>query len=355
MLGLISAAPADPVRTPLLFSARRRYRAAWADPARKARTLERFSQTGANGGADIAAAARRATHPELNRDLNHDDPERSRTSSSSSCGSSRGGRIPDIAASVQHVTEEALLHLARHALERVPSPNLCAGGELALNARAMSRLHRDGPFESLHLEAQAHDAGAAEGELERHVAEALAAGQLVGRVHGRAAWSPHGLGRRSVLADPRHASARDEIDRRAARREASLPLHAAATRARAASLLDLPAGADEALRCGQLAVPVREAARERIPAVVHRDGTVRVHLVDEASDPELHRLLTQFQRIAGIALLAETDLAARGEPPVRGAFEAVQLFERCELDALVLGERLLERARAPAGGGPSGR
>lgn len=49
----------------LPFSERRRCRAVWADPARKARTLESFSQTEANGGADIAAAAKRATNPDL--------------------------------------------------------------------------------------------------------------------------------------------------------------------------------------------------------------------------------------------------------------------------------------------------
>jgi len=48
---------------------RRLYQAVWADPARKARTLESFSQTEANGGVDIRAAARRAMHPELKKHL----------------------------------------------------------------------------------------------------------------------------------------------------------------------------------------------------------------------------------------------------------------------------------------------
>lgn len=51
------------------FRERRLYRAVWADPARKARTLESFSQTEANGGVDIRAAARRATHPEVKKHL----------------------------------------------------------------------------------------------------------------------------------------------------------------------------------------------------------------------------------------------------------------------------------------------
>lgn len=53
----------------LNLAERRRYRAVWADPSRKARTLESFSQTEANGGIDIAAAAERATRPDLKMHL----------------------------------------------------------------------------------------------------------------------------------------------------------------------------------------------------------------------------------------------------------------------------------------------
>ena len=60
-------------------------------------------------------------------------------------------------------------------------------------------------------------------------------------------------------------------------------------------------------------------------------------------DAALHGLLSAFEAESGVPLLAEADLAPRGEPPVRGAFEAVQLFERSELDVLVLDDRVLER------------
>jgi len=53
----------------LLSPARRRNRAVWADPVRKLRTLEGFARTEADGGVDIAAAARRVTDPELREHL----------------------------------------------------------------------------------------------------------------------------------------------------------------------------------------------------------------------------------------------------------------------------------------------
>lgn len=298
-----------------------------------------------------------------------------------------GRRYCDIAASLQVVLEEALLHLAAHAHEQVGGPNLCVGGVLALNERLMARLLADGPFERLHLEPLAHDAGAAlgtalfaasklgddvrhavevhdlgdgarvvpeelgearrevqgEDALLDHVAERLDEGGLAGWIEGRLPWSPHGLGRRAILADPRQPEAAAEIDRRVTRREAFLPLRAAVTAEQAAALFELPRGAEAALDLGQLTVPAKQEARDKTPALVHRDGQVRLHIVRPERSPRLHALLERFGRRTGIAALAEADLAARGEPPVRGAYEARQVFERSQLDLLVLEDQLLER------------
>ena len=254
-------------------------------------------------------------------------------------------RFADIAASLQHVVEEALLHLARHAHEQVPSANLCMGGSLALNAHAMSRLHRDGPFENLFVEPLAHDAGAAlgaalfasaahgdarrpgsgvfhmgdhvrlvaeeheeliafssEGGLEERVADALAAGQLVGWVRGRMTWSPHGSGCRSLFADACRASSREQLNGRVVRRDTFLPLRAVVTAEGAEALFELPTGADAPLRHGQLAVRVLDSARDRVPAVVHEDGTALVQVVDSETNPGLHRLLLAVEARSGLPL-----------------------------------------------------
>lgn len=299
-------------------------------------------------------------------------------------------RFADVAASTQAVIERALLHLARHAHERLPSKRLCVGGSLSLNATAISRLHREGPFEELFVEPLAHDAGAAlgaalvassvagdpgsvnsdwigigefvrlvpeetgelrhfelAGELESHVAAALDEGCLVGFVNGRSAWNSNALGRRSLFADPRRADARESMNRLVVRRDAFLPMRAVVTAQSAAQLFEMPIGADSPLQHGQLVVRVREEAKARVPAIVHANGYAHVQVVDIASQPALHRLLVAFESRTGLAIFAEADLCARGEPPVRGALEALQLFERTDLDLLVLEDHLLERDRAP--------
>ena len=160
-------------------------------------------------------------------------------------------------------------------------------------------------------------------------------------------WSPHGSGCRSLFADACRASSREQLNGRVVRRDAFLPLRAVVTAEGAEALFELPTGADAPLRHGQLAVRVLDSARDRVPAVVHEDGTALVQVVDSETNPGLHRLLLAVEARSGLPCLAETDLAVRGDPPVRGALEALQLFERTDLDLLVLEDRLLERAASP--------
>jgi carbamoyltransferase len=163
----------------------------------------------------------------------------------------------DLAASIQAVTEEALLRIARHVYEVTGMRNLVLAGGVALNCVANGRLLREGPFDSLWIQPAAGDAGGAlgaalfvwhqllgrpreprgrdamqgsflgpryspeaidralgatdlsrrrfedEDELADHVARLLADGKVVGWFRGRMEFGPRALGARSILGDPR--------------------------------------------------------------------------------------------------------------------------------------------------------
>ena len=143
------------------------------------------------------------------------------------------------------MVEQALLRLSEELHRRVPSPNLCLAGGVALNVVANSRILREGPFERIFVQPAAGDAGGAlgaalevfhgvaggpRGYVQEHaflgqevVAEPkspkltlpgdddvveemvtrLAAGKTLGWVRGAFEWGPRSLGHRSLLADPR--------------------------------------------------------------------------------------------------------------------------------------------------------
>jgi carbamoyltransferase len=294
-------------------------------------------------------------------------------------------RDADLAASLQLVVEDALLTLVRTLHKRAPCEALCLAGELALNQNAVARLLRDGPFEQLFVQPAAGDAGGALGAalwvhhavgegtrtwrqqhafLGEPVTEEpadgartldgddavldtllghLLAGRSVGWVRGRFEWGPRSLGHRSLLSDPRGADAKERINRAIKRREDFRPYSPAVPAERAAELFELPDGCELPLRFMQVSVPVKQAAREALPALVHVDGTARPQLVDAETDPLFHRLLTRFAEETGVPALLHTSLNLRGDPMVRGEEDAHALFTRSELDALVVEDRLYER------------
>jgi carbamoyltransferase len=90
------------------------------------------------------------------------------------------------------------------------------------------------------------------------------------------------------------------------------------------------------------AYPVRPERRERIPAVVHRDGTCRIQTVSAERDPRFHRLLSEFHRFTGVPLVLNTSFND-SEPIVRSPADAVAAFLAARLDALFLGDFCVRR------------
>jgi len=90
-----------------------------------------------------------------------------------------------------------------------------------------------------------------------------------------------------------------------------------------------------------LVAPVREDAQDVIPATTHVDGSARVQVVAPDTSPRYHRLITVFGEATGVPVLLNTSFNLRGEPIVNTPAEAVSTFQRCGMDALVLGETIV--------------
>jgi len=304
-------------------------------------------------------------------------------------------RFADVAAALQRRTEEALLALARRLHRAIGGARLTYAGGVALNCVANARIEREGPYAELYVQGAAHDAGTALGAAlhtarglggaarpaealtpflgpdwsEADVAAALAEhlpagwtaerladppaaaagllaeGALLGWFGGRLELGPRALGHRSLLGDPRTRATRSALNERIKHREPFRPFAAAVLAEAAGEWLDLPAGRPGAAAARELMVlayPVRPEKRGAVPAVVHADGTCRVQLVTSASDPRLHALLAAFAARTGVPLVLNTSFNDR-EPIVASPADALRTFLRSDLDALVLGDRLVRR------------
>ncbi len=202
-------------------------------------------------------------------------------------------REMDLARSVQVVTEEAVLRMARHVHAETGEANLCLAGGVALNCVANGRLLREGPFERIWIQPAAGDAGGAlgaalvaahewageerqphehdamrgatlgpafapdeiravldadgipydeladEAALCNRVAGLLAEGQTVGWFQGRAEFGPRALGARSILADARDRETQRRVNLQIKFRESFRPFAPAVLAERAAEFFEL--------------------------------------------------------------------------------------------------------------------
>jgi carbamoyltransferase len=83
--------------------------------------------------------------------------------------------------------------------------------------------------------------------------------------------------------------------------------------------------------------------RDRIPAVVHVDGTARIQSVDPADEPLLARMLTAFERRTGLPVVVNTSLNTAGRPMVDSPRDALECFGSGPIDLLAIGPFVVRR------------
>ncbi len=243
-------------------------------------------------------------------------------------------RHMDAAASIQLVTEEIVLGMAREAQRRTKQRHLVLAGGVALNCVANGRVLREGPFENLWIQPAAGDAGGSlgaalfvwhqllehprhvdgrdtqrgsllgprfsnadiarflaeteapheqfedEGALLDTVARLIAQGNIVGWFHGRMEFGPRALGARSILGDPRNPVMQATMNLKIKFRESFRPFAPCVLREQAHDYFGLQAGQESPYML--LVAPVLER---------HRVALSETEAKRMAKDPDLrHRV-----------------------------------------------------------------
>src|SRR5215207_1744831 len=293
----------------------------------------------------------------------------------------------DLAASVQCRLEEVLLDLVRWLHDRTGGDVLTLAGGVALNCVANSRIAAEGPFRHVWVQPAAGDSGtslggamhlaATEGdrvapmpgadlgrgwtddELEAWlqtakvpyerpadiadaVAACLARNDVVAWFQGRSEFGPRALGHRSLLAHPGYAQNLERMNdvkgREQFRPVAPMVL---ADRARAIFTRG-PVPSPYMLFVHDVA----SEWRDRIPAVVHVDGTARIQSVDRADEPLVARMLERFEVRTGLPVVVNTSLNTAGRPMVDDPRDALECFGSAPVDLLAIGPFVVRRPRA---------
>jgi carbamoyltransferase len=92
-----------------------------------------------------------------------------------------------------------------------------------------------------------------------------------------------------------------------------------------------------------VAAHVRPEWRERVPAIVHVDGTARIQTVRREHNERLYRLLQEFDKLTGVPVLLNTSFNIRGQPIVETPQDAVECFLSTGMDCLALHDMLITK------------
>jgi carbamoyltransferase len=163
---------------------------------------------------------------------------------------------------------------------------------------------------------------------------------VIALYQGAAETGPRALGHRSILANPCDAKARELLNERVKYREAIRPLAPMATLEAAREYFELLEGASDAgynaYNYMVLTAQSKPAAREKIPAVIHADGTGRIQIVRAEDDPLTYAYLKALGRRIGVEISVNTSFNVAG-PIAQTPRQAIDTLRRSKgLDVVLL-------------------
>jgi carbamoyltransferase len=294
-------------------------------------------------------------------------------------------RFTDIAASGQKQLEIVATHVTRAAIEASGCADLCLAGGVALNCKMNMEIAAEPSVGRLYVPPVPHDAGVALGAAMLKCAEAghkiaplthaywgpeysndliketlekigaryevvddpavrcvtdLVDQKTVGWFQGRMEYGPRALGNRSIIADPRSAGMKDRINVSIKYREEFRPFCPSVLFERQAEYFDDTFDAPFMV----VTFPVNDRVKQKIPAVVHVDGTARIQSVHPQTNPLYSRLIGEFGKASSVPMLINTSLNINEQPMVNSPLEALHTYFCSGLDVLFLGPYRLSKS-----------
>jgi carbamoyltransferase len=292
------------------------------------------------------------------------------------------------AAAFQGVLEDKVLQMCHILYERTKADYLVISGGVSLNSVMNGRIVRETPFKDVYVMPAAGDNGTAIGaayylyngifknprnyvhdnpylgtsytneaikkaidesklqaefveDICERVSQLLANGKIIGWFQGAMEIGPRALGSRSILANPAFPEMKDKINAEVKYREAYRPFAPSAIIESYKEYFDLEVEAPFMLKVCN----VHEDKQIVIPAVTHVDGSARLQTVNKNLHPLYHSVIKKLGEKTGVPVVLNTSFNIQGEPVVESPKDAIRCFYSTGLDALAIGNYLLEKAK----------
>ncbi len=288
----------------------------------------------------------------------------------------------DVAAWLQHNTEQMVCDIVSHYMGRYEQKNLCLVGGLTANVKLNQRLHELKETKNIYIypamsdmgishgavlalerspevmehayygtsysEAQIESALRREGlrfkkykDIEKKIAKLLSEGKIVARFNGRMEYGPRALGNRSILVQATDKSINDSLNRKLKRTE-FMPFAPTILDGHERKCLKGIGGAELTSRFMNISFPVKPFMRKNCPAAVHVDNTARPQVIRKEDNRSYHRILDEYRKITSLPVILNTSFNVHEEPIVMTPEDAIKGFITASLDYLAIGDFLVE-------------
>ncbi len=296
----------------------------------------------------------------------------------------------DLAKSTQVVYENILFHIANIIYKKYEVDNLTISGGCAMNSLANGKIVHNSKFKNVYICPSPGDAGGSIGsacislnleskkkifvenysylgpdysneyisriidnkklyekykveffeyhKLYPYIADKLISEKIVGWFQGRTEWGPRALGCRSILADPRNRKIKEIINNKIKRRESFRPFAPSIIQEHVASWFE----EDAIVPYMSEVKMIKKDKRILIPGVTHIDGSGRLQTVTKSQNYHYYNLINEFYKATNVPIILNTSFN-ENEPIVNNPDEAINCYERTNMDVLVLGNWVICR------------
>jgi len=174
-------------------------------------------------------------------------------------------------------------------------------------------------------------------QVPQKIAALLAEGHPVAWFQGRMEFGPRALGGRSILGCPSAPGVANRINEQIKFRERWRPF--------CPSMLDRVAPQmfriDHPAPFMTFTFEVNDEWKNRVPEVVHEDGTARAQALKREYNPRYYELMEEMEKLTGNGVVLNTSLNRRGEPMVCSPTDALNMFFGSDLQYLIMEDVLV--------------
>ena len=177
--------------------------------------------------------------------------------------------------------------------------------------------------------------------IEKFVAKKLRKKNIVAWFQGKSEFGQRALGNRSILADPTHKDVKDRVNSSIKYREGFRPFAPSVLKDKQSDYFQISQNQNSYFM--EKVFLFKKGLTDKLPGVVHFDGTGRLQSVCEKTNPKYYELIKEFEKLSGYPIVLNTSFNINGMPLVETPGDALDCFYKSGIDYLVMNNIIIEK------------